>query len=122
MSNCSEDPAALHIATNDSLAVLHNQAEQVVRESCSKLPLLGEPGHDIRTLGADLSQVCIRLEAFGQPLLSTPFSRTSVPHRPSLFTGTHCSMLAQISSWDITLNRFPYAPRPARFAMLTSRT
>ena len=24
-----EDPAALHIATNDSLAVLHNQAEQV---------------------------------------------------------------------------------------------
>ena len=44
-----EDPAALHIAVNDSLAVLHNQAEQVVREACSRLPLLGEHGADIRS-------------------------------------------------------------------------
>ena len=44
-----EDPAALKIATNMSLAVLFNQAEQVVREACTRLPLLGERGHDIRS-------------------------------------------------------------------------
>lgn len=44
-----EDPAALKIATNMSLSVLFNQAEQVVREACSRLPLLGERGHDIRS-------------------------------------------------------------------------
>ena len=44
-----EDPAALHIATNSSLQVLFNSAEQVVREACSRLPLLGERGHDIRS-------------------------------------------------------------------------
>lgn len=44
-----EDPAALFIATNNSLDVLFNQAEQVVREACSRLPLLGEHGHDIRS-------------------------------------------------------------------------
>ena len=44
-----DDPAALHIATNSSTAVLINQAEQVVREACTRLPLLGERGHDIRS-------------------------------------------------------------------------
>ena len=32
-----------------SLRSLFNQAEQVVREACMRLPLLGERGHDIRS-------------------------------------------------------------------------
>ena len=44
-----EDPAALHIATNSSLQVLFNMTEQVVRQECTALPLLGAPGHDIRS-------------------------------------------------------------------------
>jgi len=55
-----EDPAALHIATNDSLAVLHNQAEQVVREACSRLPLLGEHGHDIRSQTHELGAAMVK--------------------------------------------------------------
>lgn len=43
------DPAALFIATDNNKGVLFNQAEQVVREACTKLPLLGEKGHDIRS-------------------------------------------------------------------------
>ena len=54
-----EDPAALHIATNDSLSVLHNQAEQVVREACSRLPLLGEHGHDIRSQTHELGAAMV---------------------------------------------------------------
>ena len=45
-----EDPASLYIATNASLGVLFNQAEQVVREACTRYPLLGDKGHDIRSL------------------------------------------------------------------------
>jgi regulator of protease activity HflC (stomatin/prohibitin superfamily) len=36
------DPAALYIATAGDVRVLFNQAEQVVREVCTHLPLLGE--------------------------------------------------------------------------------
>jgi hypothetical protein len=49
-----EDPAALYIATNASLSVLFNQAEQVVREACTRFPLLGEKGADIRSLTHEL--------------------------------------------------------------------
>ncbi len=49
-----EDPAALFIATNASLSVLFNQAEQVVREACTRFPLLGEKGADIRSLTHEL--------------------------------------------------------------------
>jgi hypothetical protein len=54
-----EDPAALHIATNDSLTVLYNQAEQVVRAVCAQLPLLGDHGRDIRSQPAALSDAMV---------------------------------------------------------------
>lgn len=44
-----EDPAALRIAVNDDLRVLINMAEQTVREACTRLPLIGEKGADIRS-------------------------------------------------------------------------
>jgi SPFH domain / Band 7 family len=50
-----EDPAALHIAANGSLPVLFNMAEQVVREACTHLPLVGERGHDIRSQTNELA-------------------------------------------------------------------
>jgi len=64
------DPAALRIATNGSLLVLFNAVEQVVREGCSSLPLLGEHGHDIRSssteLGAGLARALqVEAAAFG---------------------------------------------------------
>lgn len=43
------DPAALYIACANNLSVLLNQTEQVVRNACTTLPLLGEKGHDIRS-------------------------------------------------------------------------
>jgi hypothetical protein len=49
-----DDAAALKIATDNSLTVLFNQAEQVVREACLKHPLLGEKGHDLRSLTNEL--------------------------------------------------------------------
>ena len=49
-----EDPAALFIATNASLTPLFNSAEQCVREACTRYPLLGERGHDIRSLTHEL--------------------------------------------------------------------
>jgi len=59
-----EDPAALRIATDNSLTVLFNMAEQVVREACSRLPLLGNPGHDIRTQTSELGlQMVAELQA-----------------------------------------------------------
>ena len=45
---------ALHIATNSSFQVLHNMAEQVMRQACTRLPLNGPAGKDIRTGGTDL--------------------------------------------------------------------
>lgn len=53
------DPAALYIATSSSLMVLINMAEQVVRVACSKLPLLGEPGHDIRSQTTELGEAMV---------------------------------------------------------------
>ena len=50
-----EDPAALQIAANGSLYVLFNMAEQVVREACGHLPLVGERGHDIRSQTHELA-------------------------------------------------------------------
>lgn len=49
-----EDPAALFIATNASLTPLFNSAEQCVREACTRYPLLGERGSDIRSLTHEL--------------------------------------------------------------------
>ena len=43
------DPASLYIATRNNLQVLTNSAEQVLRNACTTLPLLGEHGHDIRS-------------------------------------------------------------------------
>jgi len=54
-----EDPAALQIATNSSLSVLLNMAEQTVREACSKYPLLGAHGEDIRSHTADLGAAMV---------------------------------------------------------------
>lgn len=54
-----EDPAALQIATGGSTSVLFNQAEQVVREACTKLPLLGEKGADIRSQIHDLGAAMV---------------------------------------------------------------
>jgi membrane protease subunit (stomatin/prohibitin family) len=51
-----EDAAALHIATNDSLAVLFNMAEQVIRQTCTLLPLVGDHGADLRTSSQELSE------------------------------------------------------------------
>lgn len=57
------DPAALYIATNSNLGVLFNQAEQVVREACSHLPLLAEKGHDIRSLTHEMgAQMAVELQ------------------------------------------------------------
>lgn len=50
-----DDPAALYIAANGSLPVLFNMAEQVVREACGHLPLVGERGHDIRSQTHELA-------------------------------------------------------------------
>jgi regulator of protease activity HflC (stomatin/prohibitin superfamily) len=50
-----EDPEALQIAANGSLYVLFNMAEQVVREACSHLPLVGERGADIRSQTHELA-------------------------------------------------------------------
>eukprot|EP00906_Rhabdomonas_costata_P037922 RCo053514 len=58
------DPAALHIATDDSLLVLFNMTEQVVRQECTRLPLLGEPGHDIRSQIKELGErMVVELQA-----------------------------------------------------------
>lgn len=54
-----EDPAALQIATNSSLSVLMNMAEQTVREACSKYPLLGANGEDIRSHTAELGATMV---------------------------------------------------------------
>jgi regulator of protease activity HflC (stomatin/prohibitin superfamily) len=56
---CVEDAAALHIATNSSITVLLNMAEQVVREACSRWPLLGEEGKDIRSRTAEISAAMV---------------------------------------------------------------
>jgi len=50
-----DDPAALQIAANGSLYVLFNMAEQVVREACGHLPLVGERGADIRSQSQELA-------------------------------------------------------------------
>lgn len=49
-----EDPAALFIATDNNMSVLYNMTEQVVRSACSRLPLVGEAGADIRTCTHEL--------------------------------------------------------------------
>lgn len=54
------DPAALHIALAGNRTVLFNMAEQVVREACSRLPLVGEPGHDIRSQTHELGDAMVR--------------------------------------------------------------
>jgi regulator of protease activity HflC (stomatin/prohibitin superfamily) len=54
-----EDPAALRIAADRDLNVLYYQAEQVVRETCAKLPLLGEDGHDIRSQTHELAATMV---------------------------------------------------------------
>lgn len=50
------DPASLFIATDNSTLVLFNMAEQVVREAVTKLPLLGEKGHDIRSQFVEIGE------------------------------------------------------------------
>ena len=54
-----EDPAALSIAAAGSLYVLYNMAEQVVREACSHLPLVGERGRDIRSQTHELGAAMV---------------------------------------------------------------
>lgn len=84
-----EDPAALRLAVNDNLLVLINMAEQIVREACTRLPLIGEKGADIRSqmhelaahmesevapdarvLGVNVSRLCI-LEARYAPEIAS---------------------------------------------------
>jgi regulator of protease activity HflC (stomatin/prohibitin superfamily) len=54
-----EDPAALRIAANGDMHVLYYQAEQVVRETCARLPLLGEHGADIRSQTHELAAAMV---------------------------------------------------------------
>lgn len=56
---CIDDPAALRIATKGNMRVLFNMAEQVVRMACTRLPLLGEHGHDIRSQTADIGKAMV---------------------------------------------------------------
>lgn len=55
-----EDPAALHIALSSDLTVLFNMAEQVIREACTGLPLLGENGHDIRSQTVEIGDRMVK--------------------------------------------------------------
>lgn len=50
----------MHIALAGNRAVLFNMAEQVVREACSRLPLVGEPGHDIRSQTHELADAMVK--------------------------------------------------------------
>jgi hypothetical protein len=51
-----DDSAAFHIATSSNTQVLFNMTEQVVRSTCTKLPLLSDHGPDIRNHISELGE------------------------------------------------------------------